>query len=91
MMVPAFAIAIGEAFHLALSPVLILGWGPFSQHGIVGAALAALSADCLAVWARNNLARRGWRNLRQMATKPYAMGLGAVSRFGDIVSGSRDS
>jgi Na+-driven multidrug efflux pump len=44
MMVPAFAIAIGEAFHLALSPVLILGWGPFSQHGIVGAALAALSA-----------------------------------------------
>jgi Na+-driven multidrug efflux pump len=44
MMVPAFAIAIGEAFHLALSPALILGWGPFPQLGIVGAALAALSA-----------------------------------------------
>jgi putative MATE family efflux protein len=44
MMVPAFAIAIGEAFHLALSPALILGWGPLPKLGIVGAALAALSA-----------------------------------------------
>lgn len=44
MMVPAFAIAIGEAFHLALSPALILGWGPFPTLGILGAALAALSA-----------------------------------------------
>jgi Na+-driven multidrug efflux pump len=44
MMVPAFAIAIGEAFHLALSPALILGWGPFPALGIMGAALAALSA-----------------------------------------------
>jgi len=44
MMVPAFAIAIGEAFHLALSPALIMGWGPFPRLGIVGAALAALSA-----------------------------------------------
>ncbi len=44
MMVPAFAIAIGEAFHLALSPALILGWGPFPALGITGAALAALAA-----------------------------------------------
>jgi putative MATE family efflux protein len=44
MVVPAFAIAIGEAFHLALSPALITGWGPFPQLGILGAALAALSA-----------------------------------------------
>jgi Na+-driven multidrug efflux pump len=44
MIVPAFAIAIGEAFHLALSPALILGWGPFPALGIMGAALAALSA-----------------------------------------------
>jgi Na+-driven multidrug efflux pump len=44
MMVPAFAIAIGEAFHLALSPALILGWGPFPALGIVGAALAAVIA-----------------------------------------------
>ena len=39
-----FAIAIGEAFHLALSPALIIGWGPFPKLGIAGAALAALSA-----------------------------------------------
>jgi Na+-driven multidrug efflux pump len=44
MMVPAFAIAIGEAFHLALSPALILGWGPFPAMGIAGAAAAALAA-----------------------------------------------
>jgi putative MATE family efflux protein len=44
MVVPAFAIAIGEAFHLALSPALITGWGPFPQLGIAGAALAASSA-----------------------------------------------
>lgn len=44
MIVPAFAIAIGEAFHLALSPALILGWAPFPALGIMGAALAALSA-----------------------------------------------
>jgi putative MATE family efflux protein len=44
MVVPAFAIAIGEVFHLALSPLLILGWGPVPALGIVGAALAALAA-----------------------------------------------
>jgi Na+-driven multidrug efflux pump len=44
MMVPAFAIAIGEAFHLALSPALILGWGPFPALGITGAAFAAVAA-----------------------------------------------
>ena len=44
MIVPAFAIAIGEVFHLALSPLLILGWGPVPALGITGAALAAIAA-----------------------------------------------
>lgn len=44
MVVPAFAIAIGELFHLALSPLLILGWGPVPALGIVGAGLAAIAA-----------------------------------------------
>lgn len=44
MIVPAFAIAIGEVFHLVLSPILILGWGPVPALGIVGAAIAALAA-----------------------------------------------
>ena len=44
MVVPASAIMIGEAFHVALSPALIMGWGPFPTLGIAGAAIAVLSA-----------------------------------------------
>jgi putative MATE family efflux protein len=44
MVVPAFAIAIGEVFHLALSPLLIVGWGPLPALGIVGAGVAAVAA-----------------------------------------------
>lgn len=44
MAMPAFAIAIGEVFHLALSPPLILGWGPVPALGIVGAGVAAIAA-----------------------------------------------
>jgi Na+-driven multidrug efflux pump len=47
MLVPAFSIVIGETCHLALSPILILGWGPFPPLGIVGAAVGALSAYVL--------------------------------------------
>ncbi len=42
MTVPAAAIVIGEAVHLGLSPVLILGLGPFPQMGVVGAGLAVI-------------------------------------------------
>lgn len=44
MAVPAAAIVAGEAFHLALSPALILGWGPFPALGVAGAAIGLLSA-----------------------------------------------
>ena len=44
MVVPASAIMIGEAFHVTLSPALIMGWGPFPALGIAGAAIAVLSA-----------------------------------------------
>ncbi len=44
MVVPATAIAIGELFHLALSPALIVGWGPLPRLGIEGAAIAVLAA-----------------------------------------------
>jgi putative MATE family efflux protein len=43
MVVPAGAIVLGEAVHLALSPALILGWGPFPPLGIAGAALAVIA------------------------------------------------
>src|SRR5271170_3900354 len=44
MTVPASAIVAGELVHLALSPSLILGWGPFPQLGVAGAALAVIAA-----------------------------------------------
>ena len=44
MRVPATAIVVGEAVHLALSPVLILGLGPIPSIGIAGAAIAVVAA-----------------------------------------------
>jgi Na+-driven multidrug efflux pump len=87
MMVPAFAIAIGEAFHLALSPALILGWGPFPALGIVGAALAALAAYAVGVAvlvvhlvSRQALVRLHLRAIRLRRDEAGAiLGVGAVS------------
>jgi putative MATE family efflux protein len=44
MATAASSIVVGEAMHLLLSPALILGWGPFPELGVVGAAIGALSA-----------------------------------------------
>jgi len=87
MMVPAFAIAIGEAFHLALSPALILGWGPFPALGIVGAALAALLAYAVgaAVLIAHLLSRQALVRLRLAAIRlrrdeaASILGVGALS------------
>ena len=71
MVVPAFAIAIGELFHLALSPLLILGWGPVPAMGIVGAGVAAIAAYAvgtivlvLHLVSRHALVRLELRNVR---------------------------
>ena len=87
MMVPAFAIAIGEAFHLALSPALILGWGPFPALGIVGAALAALAAYAVGaavlvvhLVSRQALVRLQARAIRLRRDEAGAiLGIGALS------------
>ncbi len=44
MAVSASAIVAGEAVHLALSPTLILGLGPFPRLGVEGAAIAVLAS-----------------------------------------------
>ncbi len=61
MMVPAAAIIAGEAVHLALSPVLILGVGPVPSLGVTGAAIAVVAsyATGAAVLAYHLLAGRG--------------------------------
>jgi Na+-driven multidrug efflux pump len=87
MMVPAFAIAIGEAFHLALSPALILGWGPFPALGITGAALAALAAYAvgatvliLHLVSRAALVRLRFRTIRFRRDEAIAiLSVGALS------------
>jgi hypothetical protein len=87
MMVPAFAIAIGEAFHLALSPALIVGWGPFPAMGIMGAALAALAAYAVGATvlvvhlvSRQALVRLRFRTIRFRRDEAVAiLGVGALS------------
>ncbi|MCR9215510.1 MAG: MATE family efflux transporter [Proteobacteria bacterium] len=71
MLIPASAIVIGEAFHLALAPALILGWGPFPAFGISGAAIAILSsygAGALLLLTYllmgKSIIRLSWRNFK---------------------------
>ncbi len=71
MLIPASAIVVGEAFHLALAPALILGWGPFPALGISGAAIAILSsygagALLLLIYLLRgkSVVRLSWRNFK---------------------------
>jgi putative MATE family efflux protein len=44
MSLPASIMIANAALYVALSPALILGWGPFPQLGIAGAAVASVAA-----------------------------------------------
>jgi putative MATE family efflux protein len=44
MIVSAAAVALGELVHIALSPAMILGLGPFPSLGVAGAALAVIAS-----------------------------------------------
>lgn len=90
MVVPAFAIAIGEAFHLALSPALITGWGPFPQLGILGAALAALSAYAVGtvVLLLHLVSRQALVGLRAAAVRLRRAEAVAILRVGGLSAGS---
>jgi MATE family, multidrug efflux pump len=86
MVVPAFAIAIGEAFHLALSPALITGWGPFPKLGIVGAAFAALSAYAVGaiVLLLHLVSRQALVRLRAAAVRLRRDEVVAILRVGGL-------
>jgi MATE family, multidrug efflux pump len=47
MAVPASVMVAGSAIYLALSPALILGWGPLPRLGIAGAAAASVVSFAL--------------------------------------------
>jgi putative MATE family efflux protein len=48
MALPATALALSATIYLALSPALIMGWGPFPALGVAGAATASLGSFVLA-------------------------------------------
>ena len=48
MALPAAALALSATIYLALSPALIMGWGPFPALGVAGAATASLGSFVLA-------------------------------------------
>jgi len=48
MGLPATALALSATIYLALSPALIMGWGPFPALGVAGAATASLGSFVLA-------------------------------------------
>jgi putative MATE family efflux protein len=71
MLVPAVAIIVGEAVHLALSPVLILGLGPVPSLGVAGAAIAVVASYTAGalVLAVHLLVGRGEIRLRAVALR----------------------
>ncbi|MEC9345490.1 MAG: MATE family efflux transporter [Pseudomonadota bacterium] len=88
MTVPAAAIVIGEVAHLALSPTLILGLGPFPELGVVGAGIAILSAYVVgALVLIVYLVRgRGVIGFRRAAFRFRPAVLGAVLKVGLLAS-----
>jgi putative MATE family efflux protein len=44
MLLPAGVMTVGAVIYVALSPALILGWGPLPRLGIAGAAAASVAA-----------------------------------------------
>jgi len=85
-LVPALALVCASLVHIPLSGALTLGWGPFPQLGIAGAAVAYVSAFAFAsiltgawLWRRTALAPRredfrfAWRQFREI------LRVGAVS------------
>jgi putative MATE family efflux protein len=88
MAVPAGAIVAGELVHLALSPTLILGWGPFPRLGVTGAALAVIAAygSGAAIMLAYLLSGRGLVRLTRAAFRPRLAHFRAILGVGALAA-----
>lgn len=88
MLVPASAIVLGEIAHLALSPTLIMGWGPFPQLGVAGAGVAFLSAYAVGsvVIGWHLLSPRALAPVRLAAIRLHWPQVNAIMRVGLLAS-----
>jgi putative MATE family efflux protein len=90
--VPAILTAVGAIMTLALSPVLIFGWGPVPRFGVAGAGLAmilyyAMATTALIAYLRSSLTpvrlirtRIEWRLFKDI------LGVGILSAIGTVVA-----
>ena len=88
MAVPAGAIVAGELVHLALSPTLILGWGPFPQLGVAGAAVAVIAAygSGAAILLAYLVSGRGLVRLSRAAFRPRLAQFRAILGVGALAA-----
>jgi len=65
MLATAAVILVSAATAVALSPCLILGWGPFPRLGVIGAGLAILSyyGLCTLGFLASLIRTNGWRRM----------------------------
>jgi putative MATE family efflux protein len=90
--VPAILTAVGAVITLALSPLLIFGWGPVPRFGVAGAGMAMIvyytvATTALIAYLRSPQApvrlvrtRIEWRLLKDI------LGVGLLSAIGTIVA-----
>jgi putative MATE family efflux protein len=88
MAVPASAIVAGEVVHLVLSPSLILGWGPFPQLGVAGAALAVIASYACgaAILLGYLLSRHGLVRLSRASFRPRLAPVRAILSVGGLAA-----
>lgn len=83
MLATAAIILVSAATAVALSPCLILGWGPFPRLGVVGAGLAILSyyALCSIGFVGYLIHANGWRRMIGFDRRLFAdiLSVGGVS------------
>ena len=90
--VPALLTAVGAAMTLALSPLLIFGWGPVPRFGVAGAGLAMILYYVTATIALIAFLRSPHTPVRLVRTRiewrlfKDILGVGTLSAIGTIVA-----